>query len=67
MQTGLLLLAALWPVVACEDGRQAAATPPPDSVFVGNFITLDIERPDAAAIAVTDGRIVAIGTAEEVL
>ncbi|MEX2122818.1 MAG: amidohydrolase [Woeseia sp.] len=67
MQTGLLLLAALWLVVACQDRRQVAATPSPDSVFVGNFITLDIHRPDAEAIAVADGRIVAIGSMEEIL
>ncbi|MGH8166114.1 MAG: amidohydrolase, partial [Woeseiaceae bacterium] len=67
MQTGLLLLAALWLLVGCQDGRQAAAMPSPDSVFVGNFITLDIEQPDSTAIAVTDGRIVAMGTTEEVL
>jgi predicted amidohydrolase YtcJ len=35
---------------------------PPDTVFVGRFVTLDAGQPEVEAIAVADGRIVAAGT-----
>ena len=35
---------------------------PPDTVFVGRFVTLDAVQPEVEAIAVADGRIVAAGT-----
>src|SRR5882724_9817816 len=35
---------------------------PPDTIFDGRFITLDTAAPDAQAIAVRNGVIVAIGT-----
>lgn len=36
--------------------------PPPDTVFIGRFVTLDEVQPEVEAIAVADGRIVAAGT-----
>jgi Predicted metal-dependent hydrolase with the TIM-barrel fold len=35
---------------------------PPDTVFTGRFVTLDAAQPEVEAIAVADGRIVAVGT-----
>ncbi len=35
---------------------------PPDTVFIGRFVTLDAVQPEVEAIAVADGRIVAAGT-----
>jgi predicted amidohydrolase YtcJ len=35
---------------------------PPDTVFIGRFVTLDAGQPEVEAIAVADGRIVAAGT-----
>ena len=35
---------------------------PPDTVFIGRFVTLDVVQPEVEAIAVADGRIVAAGT-----
>ncbi|MUM31154.1 amidohydrolase family protein, partial [Mycolicibacterium sp. CBMA 361] len=39
---------------------------PADLVIVGNIVTVDPERPTAEALAVTDGRIVAVGSRGEV-
>ena len=35
---------------------------PPDTVFIGRFVTLDAAQPEVEAIAVADGRIVGAGT-----
>lgn len=35
---------------------------PPDTVFIGRFVTLDAVQPEVEAIAVADGRIVGAGT-----
>ena len=37
-----------------------------DLVIVGNILTVDPDRPTAEALAVTDGRIVAVGTRADV-
>jgi predicted amidohydrolase YtcJ len=35
---------------------------PPDTVFIGRFVTLDAAQPEVEAVAVADGRIVGVGT-----
>ena len=35
---------------------------PPDTVFIGRFVTLDAGQPEVEAVAVADGRIVGAGT-----
>jgi predicted amidohydrolase YtcJ len=37
----------------------------PDTIFIGQFLTLDPGHPQAEAIAVSDGRIVAVGSKSE--
>jgi predicted amidohydrolase YtcJ len=39
-----------------------ARPPAPDTIFIGHFITLDRQHPDAEAIAVSAGRIVGVGS-----
>lgn len=46
---------------------QRQPPPAPDAVFLGRFVTLDVVQPEVQAIAVTNGRIVAIGTRDEML
>lgn len=58
--SAMAVLGAMAP--AQRDARVAA-----DTVFVGRFVTLDNRQPSAGALAVKDGRIVAIGTEREVL
>ena len=41
-------------------------SPAPDSIFIGQFLTLDPGHPQAEAIAVSAGRIVAVGPKSEV-
>jgi predicted amidohydrolase YtcJ len=41
-------------------------TSPPDAIFIGRFVTLDPSRPRAEALAVANGRIVAVGPRAEV-
>lgn len=53
----LLLLTA-----ACSTGPRTAA----DSVFLGRFVTLDPARPVAEALAVLNGRIIAVGSERDV-
>jgi predicted amidohydrolase YtcJ len=48
-------------------GCQRQQLPAPDTVFVGHFVTLDPVQPEVEAIAVTNGRIVAAGTRDEML
>ncbi len=46
---------------------QAPAQEPADRIFTGGpVLTMDDAQPRAGAVAVTDGRIVAVGTAEEI-
>lgn len=40
-------------------------TAPPSHIFIGSIITMDDSRPRAEALAVGQGRILAVGTAEE--
>ena len=48
---------------ACESDPPA---PGPDAIFTGRFVTLDAARPEVEALAVTGGRIIAIGARQEV-
>jgi predicted amidohydrolase YtcJ len=48
-------------------GCQRQPSTPPDTVFVGHFVTLDVVQPEVEAIAVANGRIVAAGTRDAML
>jgi predicted amidohydrolase YtcJ len=48
------------------DSPSSAASTPPDTIFVGAFLTLDPAHPAAEALAVSAGRIIAIGSRPEV-
>jgi len=65
---GALLASALicQPRVATAQSA-AAKAPPPEIVFTGNFITLDSAAPRVEAVAVSRGRIVALGTRQQVM
>src|SRR5207302_1807511 len=43
-----------------------SSSPAPDAIFIGQFLTLDPGHPRAEAIAVSAGRIVAVGSKAEV-
>src|SRR5688572_14105627 len=63
----LLALAALWPALM---GVQAlAGNPLPADLIVtnGKVTTLDQRRPTAEAVAVKDGRFLAVGSVQDVL
>ena len=62
-----VLFAALFtlpavPAISPLEARPAA----PDTIFVGQFITLDRSHPEAEAIAVSSGRIVGVGSRSQV-
>jgi hypothetical protein len=59
-----LLSVAVVVASACSAAPQGSK--PADAVFVGRFVTLDDRRPEAEALAVQNGRIVAVGTESEV-
>jgi len=52
---------------APDDGREGATGDAPDLVLVGGtVITVDEGSPEAEAVAVKDGRILAVGTSDEI-
>lgn len=57
----LLTLAAIPAIFPLE-----ARPPAPDTIFIGQFITLDRSHPEAEAIAVSAGRIAGVGSRREV-
>jgi len=57
-----LLTLSTTPVIATHQSQ----SPTPDVIFTGQFLTLDPEHPQAEAIAVSAGRIVAVGAKSEV-
>lgn len=59
-----LLLAASVVVAACSLG--GADGPPPETIFTGEFITLDADKPRVQALAVAGGRVVAAGSVAEI-
>ena len=67
LRTSNVFLAALCTLlttlVPATPQSQALA---PDAIFIGQFLTLDPGRPQAEAIAVSAGRIVALGSKSEV-
>jgi predicted amidohydrolase YtcJ len=63
MRRCLFLLIVLSATPAIPLHAQSAA---PDTIFVGEFLTLDQVHPNAEAIAVSAGRIIAIGSTSEV-
>jgi predicted amidohydrolase YtcJ len=60
MRRSLVTLALTSALAAAPLAAQASA--PPDVIFTGAFVTLDSAAPRAEAMAVRDGRIVAIGS-----
>src|SRR6516164_5908637 len=56
----LVLLAAML------SGPLLAQSPAPDVIFKGQFLTLDPAHPHVEAIAVSKGRIIAVGSQSEV-
>ena len=54
-RTSLVLLFGM--LLGCQRPQS-----PPDTVFIGRFVTLDAAQPEVEAIAVADGRIVGAGT-----
>lgn len=49
-------------LAGCDD--RAPAPPVADTVFLGQFVTLDEQRPEVEALVVVDGTIIAAGTRE---
>jgi hypothetical protein len=69
MRSLLLLTAALIPVAltACAGPGGGPVPPPADLVLTGGkIVTLDAQVPEAEALAIRDGRIVAVGPRDEV-
>jgi predicted amidohydrolase YtcJ len=62
---GRALPALLALVFSAAFARCAPSTPPADVVFYGKFVTLDRDSPEAEAIGVRDGRIVAAGSRDD--
>lgn len=58
----LLFTLAAVPVISPLEARPAA----PDTIFIGQFITLDRSHPEAEAVAVSAGRIVGVGSRSQV-
>jgi predicted amidohydrolase YtcJ len=57
-----ILTLSITPVFALHPSE----SPTPDVIFIGQFLTLDPEDPQVEAIAVSAGRIVAVGSKSEV-
>ncbi len=64
--SGVVLVALLTLSTTPVNGAHQPQPPTPDEIFIGQFLTLDPENPNAEAIAVSAGRIVAIGSKSEV-
>jgi predicted amidohydrolase YtcJ len=62
----LLLVALVTTLSAPFPGPLSAQSPAPDVIFIGQFLTLDRSHPQAEAIAVSNGRIVAVGSRSDV-
>jgi hypothetical protein len=58
---GISCVAVVLALAACQ------GEPAPDAIFLGRFVTMDNSAPEVEALAVTDGRIVARGTTEEIV
>jgi hypothetical protein len=63
-RVAILLLVSFIGVAAGQSRKLASASP--DTIFFGNFLTLDTSHPKAEAIAVSAGRIIAVGSHAEV-
>ena len=61
----LVLSALVTHLVAPPVVSLRGQAPAPDTIFIGQFLTLDLSHPQAEAIAVFAGRIVAIGSESE--
>lgn len=62
----LVILSCLLLAACPERPTPEPSAEAPDTIFTGDFITLDASRPRVEALAVKDGRIVAAGTRVEV-
>jgi predicted amidohydrolase YtcJ len=62
MLLAALLALSTTPILASHPSR----SPTPDVIFIGRFLTLDPQDPQVEAIAVSAGRIVAVGSESEV-
>jgi len=62
----LLLIALLALSTTSVTATQQSESRSPEVIFIGEFLTLDPEHPRAEAIAVSAGRIVAVGSKTEV-
>jgi predicted amidohydrolase YtcJ len=61
-----VLLVTIASLLSASCGSSAPDSPAPDTIFVGQFITLDASRPRAEAVGVKDGRIVSVGSRADV-
>ena len=59
----LTALSLIW-LAACSS--QGEAQPEAETVLTGRFLTLDPERPEVEAVAVAQGRILALGSRDEI-
>ena len=64
--SGVVLVALLTLSTTPVNGAHQSQPPTLDEIFIGQFLTLDPQNPEAEAIAVSAGRIVAIGPESEV-
>lgn len=65
--TQRLRAGVLIPLLALGCGAPPTPRTPADTVFTGRIVTLDESHPEAEALAVSGGRVVAIGTEAEVV
>lgn len=67
MRFGLLIFSAAMLFACGESQSPTSSHPVADLVLTnGNVVTIDAQNPAAAAIAITDGRITAVGSAAEI-
>ena len=66
LKLALALAVVLGLVIVTGPAPARASEPSPDTIFIGQFLTLDSEHPRAEALAVSKGRILAIGSRKEI-
>lgn len=57
----LLIVGSIFSLAGCSNNAQAA-----DRVIFSNIITMDENNPNAEAVAIKDGKILAVGNKEEI-
>src|ERR1700679_3201299 len=63
---GLVNHSATVPTAQPGGTPQTDMTAAPSHIFIGTIVTMDESRPQAEALAIGQGKILAVGTAEEV-